>query len=207
MKEYNRYLIKVYNIKEARKLLNVLKENSNIRWGGNIPLDDEDMLDCIWDEPNDIRYLAIKGNTIHWLNEEEYFEAPEEFLLYDLYDVDGFINEIVNNMKKKFEVKDLAIIASDDKYGEKLLNFLDEFTAVKFNSGDALTSKAMADIIREYKDRYPKDNLIFVIRDNRMYTDMYYEEDFPMYKAFLNCAKIHDSVRELLLCKDEWIIN
>ena len=110
-------------------------------------------------------------------------------------------------MEKKIEVKDLAIIASDDKYGEKLLNFLDEFTAVKFNSGDALTSKAMADIIREYKDRYPKDNLIFVIRDNRMYTDMYYEEDFPMYKAFLNCAKIYDSVREFLLCKDEWIID
>ena len=170
-------------------------------------MDDEDTLDCIWDEPNGIRYLAIRGNTMHWLNEEEYFEAPEEFLLFDLYDVDGFINKIANNIKKKIEVKDLAIIASDDKYGEKLLNFLDEFTAVKFNSGDALTSKAMADIIKEYKDIHPKDNLIFVIRDNRMYTDMYYEEDFPMYKAFLNCAKIYDSVREFLLCKDEWIID
>ena len=207
MEVSNRYLVIANNIEEARKLLNVLKENSNIRWGGNIPLDDEDTLDCIWDEPNGIRYLAIKGNTMHWLNEEEYFEAPEEFLLFDLYDVDGFINKIANNIKKKIEVKDLAIIASDDKYGEKLLNFLDEFTAVKFNSGDALTSKAMADIIREYKDRYPKDNLIFVIRDNRMYTDMYYEEEFPMYKAFLNCARIYDSVREFLLCKDEWIID
>ena len=203
----NRYLVKVNNIKEARKLLKVLKEKSNIKWEKGNQLDDEYVLNLIYEETECIGYLAIRGNTIYWLDEDEYFEAPEEFKLFDFYNVNNFINKIANNMKKGIEVKDLAIIASDDKYGEKLLNFLDEFTAVKFNSGDTLTSKAMADIIREYKDRYPKDNLIFVIRDNRMYTDMYYEEDFPMYKAFLNCAKIYDSVREFLLCKDEWIID
>ena len=201
----NRYLVKVNNIKEARKLLKVLKEKSNIKWEKGNQLDDEYVLNLIYEETEGIGYLAIRGNIIYWLDEDEYFEAPEEFKLFDFYNVNNFINKIANNMKKGIEVKDLAIIASDDKYGEKLLNFLDEFTAVKFNSGDDLTSKAMADIIREYKDRYPKDNLIFVIRDNRMYTDMYYEEDFPMYKAFLNCAKIYDSVREFLLCKDEWI--
>ena len=207
MEVSNRYLVKVNNIKEARKLLKVLKEKSNIKWEMGNQLDDEYVLNLIYEETECIGYLAIRGNTIYWLEEEEYFEAPEEFVLFDLYYVDNFINKIANNMKKGIEVKDLAIIASDDKYGEKLLNFLDEFTVVKFNSGDTLTSKAMADIIREYKDRYPKDNLIFVIRDNRMYTDMYYEEDFPMYKAFLNCARIYDSVREFLLCKDEWIIK
>ena len=207
MEVSNRYLVKVNNIKEARKLLKVLKEKSNIKWEMGNQLDDEYVLNLIYEETECIGYLAIRGNTIYWLEEEEYFEAPEEFVLFDLYYVDNFINKIANNMKKGIEVKDLAIIASDDKYGEKLLNFLDEFTAVKFNSGDVLTSKAMADIIREYKDRHPKDNLIFVIRDNRMYTDMYYEEDFPMYKAFLNCDRIYDSVREFLLCKDEWIID
>ena len=205
MKEYNRYLIKVYNIKEARRLLNVLKDKSNIKWENGLELDNEYILNLIYGEVESVGYLAIRGNVSYWLDEEEYFQAPEEFKLFDFYNVNNFIDKIANNMEKKIEVKDLAIIASDDKYGEKLLNFLDEFTAVKFNSGDALTSKAMADIIREYKDRYPKDNLIFVIRDNRMYTDMYYEKDFPMYKAFLNCAKIYDSVREFLLCKDEWI--
>ena len=207
MEVSNRYLVKVNNIKEARKLLKVLKEKSNIKWEMGNQLDDEYVLNLIYEETECIGYLAIRGNTIYWLEEEEYFEAPEEFKLFDFYNVNNFINKIANNMKKGIEVKDLAIIASDDKYGEKLLNFLDEFTAVKFNSGDDLTSKAMADIIREYKDRYPKDNLIFVIRDNRMYTDMYYEEDLPMYKAFLNCDKIYDSVREFLLCKDEWIID
>ena len=207
MEVSNRYLVKVNNIKEARKLLKVLKEKSNIKWEMGNQLDDEYVLNLIYEETECIGYLVIRGNTIYWLEEEEYFEAPEEFVLFDLYYVDNFINKIANNMKKGIEVKDLAIIASDDKYGEKLLNFLDEFTVVKFNSGDTLTSKAMADIIREYKDRYPKDNLIFVIRDNRMYTDMYYEEDFPMYKAFLNCAKIYDSVREFLLSKDEWIVK
>ena len=207
MKEYNRYLIKVYNIKEARRLLKKLKDKSNIKWENGLELDNEYILNLIYGEVESVGYLAIRGNVSYWLDEEEYFQAPEEFKLFDFYNVNNFIDKIANNMEKKIEVKDLAIIASDDKYGEKLLNFLDEFTAVKFNSGDALTSKAMADIIREYKDRYPKDNLIFVIRDNRMYTDMYYEEDFPMYKAFLNCARIYDSVREFLLCKDEWIIN
>ena len=207
MKEYNRYLIKVYNIKEARRLLKKLKDKSNIKWENGLELDNEYILNFIYGEVESVGYLAIRGNVLYWLDEEEYFQAPEEFKFFDFYNVNNFIDKVVNNMEKKIEVKDLAIIASDDKYGEKLLNFLDEFTAVKFNSGDTLTSKAMADIIKEYKDEHPEDNLIFVIRDNRMYTDMYYEEDLPMYKAFLNCDKIYDSVREFLLSKDEWIID
>ena len=109
-------------------------------------------------------------------------------------------------MEKKLEVKNIAIITSDDKYGEKLLKFLDEFTAVKFNSGEVLTSKNMGNIIKEYKDDNPKNNLIFIIKNNRMYADIYNEKDLPMYKTYAD-AKIYDSVREFLLCKDEWIID
>ena len=205
MKEYNRYLIKVHNIKEARRLLKKLKDKSNIKWENGLELDNEYILNFIYGEAESVGYLVIRGNVSYWLDEEEYFQAPEKFKFFDFYNVNNFIDKVVNNMEKKLEVKNIAIITSDDKYGEKLINFLDEFTAVKFNSGEVLTSKAMADIIKEYKDEHPKDNLIFVIRDNRMYTDMYYEEDLPMYKAFLNCDKIYDSVREFLLCKDEWI--
>ena len=205
MKEYNRYLIKVHNIKEARRLLKKLKDKSNIKWENGLELDNEYILNFIYGEVESVGYLAIRGNVLYWLDEEEYFQAPEEFKFFDFYNVNNFIDKVVNNMEKKLEVKNIAIITSDDKYGEKLLNFLDEFTAVKFNSGEVLTSKNMEDIIKEYKDDNPKNNLIFVIKDNRMYVDIYREEDFPMYKAFLNCAKIYDSVREFLLCADEWI--
>lgn len=108
-------------------------------------------------------------------------------------------------MEKKFEVKDLAIIISDDKYGERLLLFLKEFTVVKFNSGEVLTSKERVDIIKKYKDMHSKDNLIFVIKDNRMYVDMYREGDLPMYEYFMGNATIYNSIREFLLSKDEWI--
>ena len=205
MKEYDRYLIKVHNIKEARRLLKKLKDKSNIKWENGLELDNEYILNFIYGEVESVGYLVIRGNVLYWLDEEEYFQAPEKFKFFDFYNVNNFIDKVVNNMEKKLEVKNIAIITSDDKYGEKLLNFLDEFTAVKFNSGEVLTSKNMEDIIKEYKDDNPKNNLIFVIKDNRMYVDIYREEDFPMYKAFLNCAKIYDSVREFLLCKDEWI--
>ena len=108
-------------------------------------------------------------------------------------------------MEKKFEVKDLAIIISDDKCGERLLPFLKEFTAVKFSGGESLASKERVDIIKKYKDMHSKDNLIFVIKDNRMYVDMYREGDLPMYKYFMGNATIYNSIREFLLCKDEWI--
>ena len=205
MKEYNRYLIKVHNIKEARRLLKKLKDKSNIKWENGLELDNEYILNLIYGEVESVGYLAIRGNVLYWLDEEEYFQAPEEFKFFDFYNVNNFIDKIVNNMEKKLEVKNIAIITSDDKYGEKLLRFLDEFTAVKFNSGEVLTSKNMRDIIKEYKDDNPKNNLIFVIKNNRMYAAIYNEKDLPMYKAFLNCAKIYDSVREFLLCKDEWI--
>ena len=205
--ETNRYLVKVNDNEEAFKLLKKMKAKSNIRWASGDELDDEDILGTIYNVDDDVSYLVIRGNAVYWLDENDYFQAPEEFLLFDLYDVNSFIEEVVDNMTKKLEVKDTAIITSDDKYGEKLLNFLDEFTAVKFNSGDTLTSKAMADLIKEYKDMHPENNLIFVIIDNRMYTDIYYEGDFLVYKTLLKCDRIYNSVREFLLCKDEWIVK
>ena len=205
--ETNRYLVKVNDNEEAFKLLKKMKAKSNIRWASGDELDDEDILDTIYNVDDDVSYLVIRGNAVYWLDEDDYFKAPEEFLLFDLYDVNSFIEKVVDNMTKKLEVKDMAIITSDDKYGEKLLSFLDEFTSVKFNSGDSLTSKAMADLIKEYKCMHPENNLIFVIIDNRMYTDIYYEGDFLVYKTLLKCDRIYNSVREFLLCKDEWIVK
>lgn len=203
----NKYLIQINDYEEAFELLKKIKAKSNIRWASGKELDDEDVLGAFYNVYDDVNYLVIRGNDVYWLDEDDYFQAPEEFSLFDLYDVNSFIEKVVDNMTKKLEVKDLAVIASDDKYGEKLLNFLDEFTAVKFNSGDTLTSKAMADLIKEYKYMHPENNLIFVIINNRMYTDIYYEGDFLVYKTLLKCDRIYESVREFLLCKDEWIID
>lgn len=203
----NKYLIQINDYEEAFKLLKKMKAKSNIRWASGDELDDEDILDTIYNVDDDVSYLVIRGNAVYWLDEDDYFKAPEEFLLFDLYDVNSFIEKVVDNMTKKLEVKDMAIITSDDKYGEKLLSFLDEFTSVKFNSGDSLTSKAMADLIKEYKYMHPENNLIFVIIDNRMYTDIYYEGDFLVYKTLLKCDRIYNSVREFLLCKEEWIVK
>ena len=52
---------------------------------------------------------------------------------------------------------------------------------------------------------HSKDNLIFVIKDNRMYVDIYREGCLPMYEYFMGNAIIYNSIREFLLCADEWI--
>lgn len=204
--ETNRYLVKVNDNEEAFKLLKKMRAKSNIKWASGDELDNEFIFHTVCNVDDDVSYLVIRGNAVYWLDEDDYFKVPEEFLLFDLYDVNSFIEKVVDNMTKKLEVKDIAIITSDDKYGEKLLSFLDEFTAVKFNSGEVLTSKNMKDIIKEYKDDNPKDDLIFVIKNNRMYVDVYYKKDLPMYKTYVE-GKIYDSVREFLLCTDEWIID
>ena len=202
--ETNRYLVKVNDNEEAFKLLKKMKAKSNIRWASGDELDDEDILDTIYNVDDDVSYLVIRDNAVYWLDEDDYFQAPEEFSLFDLYDVNSFIEKVVDNMTKKLEVKDLAVITSDDKYGEKLLNFLDEFTAVKFNSGDSLISKVMFNTIKDFKDEYPNDDLIFVIKNNRAYLEIYHKNERQIYMMF-GVNVIYDSVRDFLLDKDEWI--
>ena len=204
--ETNKYLVKVNDNEEAFKLLKKMKAKSNIRWASGDELDDEDILDTIYNVDDDVSYLVIRGNAVYWLDEDDYFQAPEEFSLFDLYDVNSFIEEIIDNMTKKLEVKDIAIITSDDKYGEKLLSFLDEFTSVKFNSGDSLTSKVMLNTIKDFKDEYPNDDLIFIIKNNRAYLEIYHKNERQKYMMFV-VNTIYDSVRDFLLCKDEWIID
>ena len=200
----NRYLVKVNDNEEAFKLLKKMKAKSNIRWASGDELDDEDILDTLYNIDDNVSYLAIRGNAVYWLDEDDYFKAPEEFLLFDLYDVNSFIEEVVDNMTKRLEVKDIAIVTSDDKYGEKLLSFLDDFTSVKFSSGDSLTTKVMLNTIKDFKDEYPNDNLIFVIKNNRAYLEIYHKNERQIYMMF-GVNTIYDSVRDFLLDKDEWI--
>lgn len=183
------------------KLLDILNKRSGIRWASGHKLDSEACLAQVLIEING--YLIIQGNTLYWGSKEEVEEGMEEFEDFNKFNsIDEFIEEIVNKMEKKLEVKDMAIIASDDDFGEKLLAFLNEFTEVKFNSGHSLDDVLVREAMEFRTENEPKDTkIIFLIKDNKLFFDVYCpDEDYSMY-----APKTYDSVRDFLLCKDEWI--
>lgn len=185
------------------KLLDILNKRSGIRWASGHKLNSEACLAQVLIEING--YLIIQGNTLYWGSKEEVEESMEEFEDFNKFNsIDEFIEEIVNKMEKKLEVKDIAIIASDDDFGEKLLAFLNEFTEVKFNSGHSLDDEQVREAMEFRVENEPKDTkFIFLIKDNKLFFDVYCpDEDYSMY-----VPKTYDSVRDFLLCKDEWIID
>lgn len=183
------------------KLLDILNKRSGIRWASGHKLNSEACLAQVLTEING--YLIIRGNTLYWGGKEDVEDGMEEFEDFNKFNsIDEFIEEIVNKMEKKLEVKDMAIIASDDDFGEKLLAFLNEFTEVKFNSGHSLDDVLVREAMEFRTENEPKDTkIIFLIRDNKLFFDIYCpDEDYSMYTP-----KTYDSVRDFLLCKDEWI--
>lgn len=185
------------------KLLDILNKRSGIRWASGHKLNSETCLAQVLIEING--YLIIQGNTLYWGSKEEVEEGMEEFEDFNKFNsIDEFIEEIVNKMEKKLEVKDMAIIASDDDFGEKLLAFLNEFTEVKFNSGHSLDDVLVREAMEFRTENEPKDTkFIFLIKDNKLFFDVYCpDEDYSMY-----APKTYDSVRDFLLCKDEWVID
>lgn len=183
------------------KLLDILDKRSSIRWASGHKLNSKACLAQVLIEING--YLIIQGNTLYWGSKEEVEEGMEEFEDFNKFNsIDEFIEEIVNKMEKKLEVKDIAIIASDDDFGEKLLAFLNEFTEVKFNSGHSLDDEQVREAMEFRVENEPKDTkFIFLIKDNKLFFDVYCpDEDYSMY-----VPKTYDSVRDFLLCKDEWI--
>ena len=185
------------------KLLDILDKRSGIRWASGHKLNSEACLAQVLIEING--YLIIQGNTLYWGGKEDVEEGMEEFEDFNKFNsIDEFIEEIVNKMEKKLEVKDMAIIASDDDFGEKLLAFLNEFTEVKFNSGHSLDDVLVREAMEFRIENEPKDTkFIFLIKDNKLFFDVYCpDEDYSMY-----APKTYDSVRDFLLCKDEWIID
>lgn len=185
------------------KLLDILNKRSGIRWASGHKLNSETCLAQVLIEING--YLIIQGNTLYWGSKEEVEEGMEEFEDFNKFNsIDEFIEEIVNKMEKKLEVKDMAIIASDDDFGEKLLAFLNEFTEVKFNSGHSLDDVLVREAMEFRTENEPKDTkFIFLIKDNKLFFDVYCpDKDYSMY-----APKTYDSVRDFLLCKDEWVID
>lgn len=201
----NNFLVNMNGEEEKLiKLLDVLNEKSSIRWASGHELNNQFCLTQALKEING--YLIIQGNTLYWGDKEEVEEAIEEFEDFNRFnDIDSFIEEIVNKMEKKLEIKDVAIIASDDEFGEKLLAFLNEFTEVKFNSGHSLDDEFVREAMEYRIEDEPKDTkFIFLIKDNKLFFGVYYpDEDCSIYEL----PKTYDSVRDFLLDFDNCIIK
>ena len=201
----NNFLVNMNGEEEKLiKLLDVLNEKSSIKWASGHKLNSEACLAQALTEING--YLIIQGNTLYWGDKEEVENDMEEFEDFNKFnDIDSFIEEIVNKMEKKLEVKDVAIIASDDEFGEKLLIFLNEFTEVKFNSGHSLDDELVREAMEYRTENEPKDTkFIFLIKDNKLFFDVYYpNEDYSIYEL----PKTYDSVRDFLLDFDNCIIK
>ena len=201
----NNFLVNINGEEEKLiKLLDVLNEKSSIKWASGHKLNNQSCLAQALTEVNG--YLIIQGNTLYWGDKEEVEEDIEEFEDFNKFnDIDSFIEEIVNKMKKKLEIKDVAIITSDDEFGEKLLAFLNEFTEVKFNSGHSLDDELVREVMEYRIENEPKDTkFIFLIKDNKLFFDVYYpNEDYSIYEL----PKTYDSVRDFLLDFDNCIIK
>lgn len=195
-------------VEKLIKLLDILNEKSSIRWASGHKLNNKACLAQVLTEING--YLIIQGNTLYWGGKEDVEESMEEFEDFNEFNtvfnsIDEFIEEIVNKMEKKLEVKDMAIIASDDDFGEKLLAFLNEFTEVKFNSGNSLDDELVREAMEFRIENEPKDTkFIFLIKDNKLFFDVYCpDKDYSMYEL----PKTYDSVRDFLLDFDNCIIK
>lgn len=201
----NNFLVNMNGEEEKLiKLLDILNEKSSIKWASGHKLNSEDCLVEVLAEING--YLIIQGNTLYWGGKEEVEDGIEEFEDFNKFNsIDEFTEEIVSKMEKKLEVKDVAIIASDDDFGEKLLAFLNEFTEVKFSSGHSLDDELVREALEYRIENEPKDTkFIFLIKDNELFFDVYCpDKDYSMYKL----PKTYDSVRDFLLDKDEWIVK
>lgn len=201
----NNFLVNMNGEEEKLiKLLDVLNEKSSIRWASGHELNNQSCLAQALTEVNG--YLIIQGNTLYWGNKEEVEYDIEEFEDFNKFnDIDSFIEEIVNKMEKKLEIKDIAIIASDDEFGEKLLIFLNEFTEVKFNSGHSLDDELVREAMEYRVQDEPSDvKFIFLIKDNKLFFDVYCpDEDYSIY----GLPKTYDSIRDFLLDFDNCIIK
>lgn len=201
----NNFLVNINGEEEKLiKLLDILNEKSSIKWASGHKLNNQSCLAQALTEVNG--YLIIQGNTLYWGDKEEVEDEIEEFEDFNKFNsIDEFIEEIVNKMEKKLEIKDVAIIASDDGFGEKLLAFLNEFTEVKFNSGHSLDDELVRESMEYRIENEPKDTkFIFLIKDNKLFFDVYHpNEDYSIYEL----PKTYDSVRDFLLDFDNCIIK
>lgn len=104
--------------------------------------------------------------------------------------------------KPKVEVKDFIVETRDDKFGSVLIDFLSEFTTVKWSSGDDLMKSdgVGLSLIKKIEDI---DTFVFIVDNGRL------TWDDAVYKVELIAEDpsrlYYESVADFLKDKENWI--
>ena len=164
---------------KIKEFLDVLTAYTNVKWRGDrftpegfFPNDEGEFdIDIALDLLN-AYYFIIEDNILSWDNDEViFYMSIDKFDLY--WDIDEAIKEI---KKGKINIRNVVIKATDDKYGNVLIDFLREFTNVTWRNGDKLEGaddgckgELIYEILRGIEGF---EYLIFTIEDNKMYWDI-----------------------------------
>ena len=190
------------NKEKIKEFLNVLTVHTNVKWRGDeftpegfLPNEEDQFEVDIALGLLDAHYFIIDNDILCWDTEDVVHYVPAD--KFDIYDD---IDEAIKNIKKdKINIRKVVIKAIDDKYGNVLIDFLEEFTNVTWHNGDKLKDS------EEYEDELGFEilrrvegfkYLIFIIEDNKMSwdTDVYEDELKDVYEN----STWYDSVTEFL---------
>ena len=167
------------NKEKIEEFLNVLTDYTNVKWRGDefapegfLPNDEEQFEVNIALEVLDAYYFIIDDDILCWDKKEVIHYIPTD--KFDMYDN---VDEVIKNIKKdKINIRNVVIKATDNKYGNVLIDFLREFTNVTWRNGDKLEGaddgckgELIYEILRGIKGF---EYLIFTIEDNKMYWDI-----------------------------------
>lgn len=157
-------------------------------------------------------YLIVEDNVLYWETEEclAFLDFPEQ--QYKRYkDINIAITDVIKGNikfdteapeKPKVEVKDFIVETRDDKLGSVLIDFLSEFTTVKWSSGDDLM-KSDSVGLRLIKKIEDIDTFVFIVDNGRL------TWDDAVYKVELIAEDpsrlYYESVADFLKDKENWI--
>lgn len=156
--------------------------------------------------------FIIEDNILYWEMEEHlaFLDFPEQ--QYKRYeDINVAITDVIKGNIKfdieastnpKVDVKNFIVETVDDKFGAVLIEFLSEFTTVKWSSGDELMKSdgVGLSLIKKLEDI---DTFVFIVDNGRL------TWDDAVYKVELVAEDpnrlYYESVADFLKDKENWI--
>lgn len=157
-------------------------------------------------------YLIVEDNILYWETEEHlaFLDFPkQQYKRYE--DINVAITDVIKGNikfdieapeKPKVEVKDFIVETRDDKLGSVLIDFLSEFTTVKWSNGDDLMKSdgVGLGLIKKIEDI---DTFVFIVDNGRL------TWDDAVYKVELIAEDpsrlYYNSVVDFLKDKENWI--